>query len=408
MKLSEAIAFVGIGRRDGSSPTTGSGRWLTIDDVHRSARRRLPRGVMDYVDGGADREESLGANEEAFRRVRWVPRGLSGAGRADTATTIAGAVWSAPLGLAPTGYTRMIDPDGEVAVARAAGAAGVPYTLSTVGSTTIETIADEVTAPWSQLYVTRDRGLTDDLIRRADETGAPVLEIAIDVAVGGNRLRDVRNGLSLPPRMTASTLWGIAVKPRYWTRVLRHPAMDFLQIRASDRNGLFAGGSIADISRQFEPALSWADIERIREQWPRTLLIKGLVNPEDAARAKSLGVDGVHLSNHGGRQLDQSAAPIDLVPSVRAALGDDAVLVVDSGVRSGSDIALAVARGADAAFVGRPYLWALAGDGGRGVARMLDILRAELERTMVLVGVETISELRARGPQLLHDTEGPS
>ncbi len=398
MRIREAIDFVGIGRAGDRGPFR---RLLTVDDLRSAARRALPRSVFDYVEGGSDRELALTGNESAFHDARWLPRQLRDVGAVDASTTLAGDGWALPVGFAPTGYTRMIDPAGEIAVARAAKAAGVPYVLSTVGSTTIEDVTAAATAPWSQLYAMRDRDLTDDLVRRAAEAGSPVLEIAVDTAVSGNRLRDRRNGLTIPPKMTLSTITDIGMKPRYWTRMLRHEVMDFAQVRASDSNGVFAGGSIADIGAQFDPSLTWADVERIRSLWPRTLLLKGAFAPDDARRALDAGVDGLHLSDHGGRQLDQHVAPIALVAPVRAALGDDALLVVDSGVRSGGDVAVAIASGADAAFIGRPYLWALAAGGEPAVGHLAGILGAEYRRTMALLGATSTAELRSMGPELL-------
>jgi L-lactate dehydrogenase (cytochrome) len=398
VRIREAIDFVGIGRAGDRGPFR---RVLTVDDLRTAARRALPRSVFDYVEGGADRELALGGNASAFHDARWLPRQLRDVGAVDASTTLAGDDWALPVGLAPTGYTRMIDPAGEIAVARAAKAAGIPYVLSTVGSTTIEDVTAAATAPWSQLYAMKDRDLTDDLVRRAAEAGSPVLEIAVDTAVSGNRLRDRRNGLTIPPKMTLSTITDIGMKPRYWTRMLRHEVMDFAQVRASDTNGVFAGGSIADIGAQFDPSLTWADVERIRSLWPRTLLLKGAFSADEAHRARDAGVDGLHLSDHGGRQLDQHVAPIGLVAPVRAALGDDALVIVDSGVRSGGDVAVAIASGADAAFLGRPYLWALAAGGEPAIGHLTGILGTEYRRTMALLGATSTAELRSMGPELL-------
>ena len=398
MKLSEALDFVGLTR---GRPAGRFANLHTVADVHRAARRALPRGISDYVDGGADGEVSITANERAFDEFRWLPDALVPADAVDTATTLAGEAWAMPVGLAPTGYTRMIHPAGEIAVAEAAAAASAPYVLSTVATTTIEDVTAATRAPWSQLYAMRDRAATDDLVRRALEAGSPVLEIAVDTAVAGNRVRDRRNGLVIPPRMTPSTIFGIAIKPRYWMGMLTNDSIDFAQVKASDPAGRLPGGSIADITSGFDAALDWDEIARIRGIWPRTLLLKGPLGPADAVRARDLGVDGVHLSNHGGRQLDRAIAPIDLVAPVRAAVGSDALVVVDSGVRSGGDVAIAIALGADAAFLGRPYLWGLAAGGREGVERVLEIVRAELARTMALVGAPTIAALRERGPQLI-------
>lgn len=398
MKLSEALDFVGLPR---ARPAGRHSGWHTVGDVHRAARRALPRGISDYIDGGADAEVSVTANEEVFRALRWLPDSLVPADAVDTATELAGEPWTLPIGLAPTGYTRMIHPRGEYAVAAAASTAYVPYVLSTVATTTIEDVTRASRAPWSQLYAMRDRTVTDDLVRRAADAGSPVLEIAIDTAVAGNRVRDRRNGLTIPPRMTSQTILGIAIKPRYWVGMLTGESFDFAQVKASDHAGSLPGGSIADITGAFDAALDWDEIARIRALWPRTLLLKGPIGRADVARARDLGVDGVHLSNHGGRQLDRTVAPIELVAGAREALGPDGLVVVDSGVRSGSDVAFAIALGADAAFLGRPYLWALAAGGEEGVLRLLEILRAELARTMALIGTPTVAALRERGAHLI-------
>lgn len=404
MKLREAVDFIGLTR---GRPSGAHAKLHTIGDVHRAALRALPRGISDYVDGGADDETSLEANRAAFDRLRWQPDSLVAADAVDTSTVLAGDRWAMPIGLAPTGYTRMIHPAGEIGVAEAAAAAGVPYVLSTVATTTIEEVATASTAPWSQLYTMRDRDITDDLIRRADASGSPVLEVAIDTSVAGNRVRDRRNGLVIPPRMTLGTIGGIAVKPRYWWSMLTSESFDFVQVKESVRSGTLPGGSIADITAAFDAALDWNEIARIRAIWPRTLLLKGPISPDDAVRAQGLGVDGIHLSNHGGRQLDRAVPPVELVPAVRAALGPEGLVVVDSGVRNGGDVAFALALGADAAFIGRPYLWGLAAGGGDGVARVLTILRAELARTMALIGTPTVATLRHRGSRLIaHHSDG--
>lgn len=398
MKLREALDFVGLTR---GRPAGRYANLHTIDDVHRAARRALPRGISDYVDGGADDEVSIASNRRAFDDLRWRPDSLIPADVVDTTVALAGEQWAMPIGLAPTGYTRMIHPAGEIGVAKAAAASRAPYVLSTVATTAIEDVASVTRAPWSQLYAMRDRDVTDDLIRRAVEAGSPVLEVAIDTAVAGNRLRDRRNGLIIPPRMTLATIAGIAIKPTYWLGMLTGESLDFVQVKKSVRAGALPGGSIADITAGFDSALDWDEIARIRRLWPRTLLLKGPIGPRDASRARSLGIDGVHLSNHGGRQLDRAVAPIQLVADVRAAIGSEALVVVDSGVRNGADVAFALALGADAAFIGRPYLWGLAAGGEDGVGRVLDILHAELKRTMALVGAPSITALRERGPQLI-------
>lgn len=373
-----------------------------IADLRSRARRRLPRSVFDYVDGGAEREWTLAANERAFTNWTFAPRIGCDVGTVSTQTTVAGAQISAPLGLAPTGYTRMVDPDGEVAVARAAGAARLPYTLSTVGTSTVDEIgATGLPERWMQLYVLRDRELTQALVARAAAAGFTTLAVSLDVPVAGLRVRDARNGFTIPPSLTASTLLDIAGRPRYWSRMLAAPALDFANL---SRPG--ADATIASITSLFDPTVTWADIAWLRSVWPGQLYVKGPAGAEDARRAVEAGCDGVWLSNHGGRQLDPCVAALDLVSEVRAAVGDTVTVLVDSGIRHGSDIAVAVALGADAAMVGRPYLYGLAAGGQQGVARAIELLTASLARTMALIGVRSIDELRADGPSLLRQHSG--
>jgi len=386
-------------------------RCRTVADVREAARRRLPRPVFDYVDGGADEEISLRANEAGWRAYRFAPRVLVDVSRPALTTRILGAAADLPLGLAPTGYTRMIHPDGEAAVGRAAAAAGVPYVLSTMASTSLEEVRAGLPEAdlWFQLYVWKDRGRTRDLVARAHAEGYRVLEVAVDTAVSGRRLRDVRNGLTIPPQLGPGTLARIGARPRYWARLLRAPALTFAHLtdhhpdQHTGPSG--AGHTVADIGALFDPAVSWRQLEELRELWPGKLAIKGPVGPDDAVTAASLGVDAVHLSNHGGRQLDRSIAPVDLIAPVRAAVGDRIEILVDSGIRHGADVATAVALGADAAFVGRPYLYGLAVGRERGVAHVIALLREELTRTLQLLGVASIAELRAEGARLL--SRGP-
>jgi L-lactate dehydrogenase (cytochrome) len=295
----------------------------------------------------------------------------------------------------------MINPLGEPAVARAAANAAIPYALSTMASTSLEDLAS---APgvdagdlWFQLYVWKDRALTMELVRRAEHSGYRVLEVAVDTAVSGNRVRDVRNGLTIPPALTLGSILDIGRKPNYWVGMLASPALEFANVSTS------AGGSytVENISGQFDPAVTWDDLKRLREAWPGKLVIKGPIGAADAKRAQALGIDGVHLSNHGGRQLDRSIAPADLIRPVREAVGDDFGILVDSGVRHGSDIATAIALGADACFVGRPYLWGLVAGGQAGVEHVAGLLSSQFRRTLQLLGMPSVDELRLAGPGLL-------
>lgn len=375
---------------------------LTVHDVAHEARRRLPRAVADYVDGGADDQLSLSENNKSFRAWSFLPRTLVDVEHPNLSTTIFGKHISAPIGLAPTGYTRMIDPQGESTVAAAAEDAAIPYVLSTMASTSLEDVRSAVPLAhlWFQLYVWKDRGMVRELLHRAASQGYSALEIAVDTPVSGMRLRDARNGFTIPPRLTLKSLGGVARKPRYWMRMLTAPKLQFANVSATE-NREHSNFTIDSITNQFDPSLTWADLDTIREQWDGPILLKGPVGPAAAEQARRIGIDGIHLSNHGGRQLDRSIAPVELIHPVRTAVGNDMTITVDSGIRHGADVVTALALGADAAFFGRPYIWGLVAGGKVGVSRVVTIIREELRRTMQLLGVTSIEELRQHGHELL-------
>lgn len=373
-----------------------------IDDLRSAARRLIPRPVFDYVDGGSDEEISMRANREAFQRWRFRPRLLADVSQVETAATVLGRNLPLPLILGPTGYTRMMHPGGEIAVARSAARHGLPYTLSTMSTTTIEKLAEAVPRPdqdnkdlWFQLYFMRDADVNKDLITRAADAGYRVLMVTVDTAVPGRRTRDERNGLIIPPALTAGTLASIAAHPGYWTRMLRNPAIAFANLPVKAK-------TIANSISMFDPALNWGTIDDLRQQWPGKLILKGPLGPEDATRAiRQHNVDGIVLSNHGGRQLDRAIAPIDLVQSVREAIGSEPTLLVDSGVRHGSDIAVAIALGADGVAIGRAYLYGLMAGGEPGVDKTIDVLHEQFTRTLQLLGAHSTRELRTAGEAYL-------
>ncbi|HEY1623770.1 MAG TPA: alpha-hydroxy acid oxidase [Streptosporangiaceae bacterium] len=370
-----------------------------IDDLRAAGRRLIPRPVFDYVDGAADEELAVRANRAAFRRWRLRPRLLTDVSAVDTTATVLDRTQPLPLALGPTGYTRMMHQAGEIAVARSAHRHGLAYTLSTMATTSIEDVSDAVTdtaALWFQLYVHRDEGLNKELVSRARTAGYGALMVTIDTVVSGRRIRDVRNGLVIPPALTANTLASIALRPGYWTRMLRGPALEFANLPNRHDPLTVAGSAL-----KFDPSITWATIEALRAQWPGPLLLKGPLGPADAVRAIEAGVDGIILSNHGGRQLDRAIPPADLLPGVREAVGPDARIFVDSGIRHGADIAVAIALGADAALIGRAYLYGLMAGGEQGVDRALDLLSEQFTRTLQLLGVQSLAELRAAGHELL-------
>jgi L-lactate dehydrogenase (cytochrome) len=391
--------MVGVGRVQLVPAGRTLARCHDIADLEAAGRRRMPRAVFDYVAGGADEELTVERNLAAFRRWDFVPQNLRDVGDVDTAVDLLGERVAMPLVFSPTGYTRMMHPAGECAVARAARRAGIPYGLSTVASTSIEELAATGHPNlWFQLYVWRDRGLVAELVDRAWEHGYRTLEVSVDVPVSGHRARDVRSGLTIPPRLTARTLFGIARHPGWWMRAVRAPAVRF----ANAPPGVGSSGlTIEDMTAQFDPSVSWRDLDELRTRWRGQLVLKGAIGAEDARRAIAAGCDGLHLSNHGGRQLDRTIPPIDLLGEVRGAVGDEPAIIVDSGIRHGADLAVAISLGADAGAVGRAYLYGLMAAGERGVDRAATILETQFRRTLQLLGVVSIRELRAVGPTLL-------
>ena len=375
-----------------------------VGDLRRSAKLLIPRPVFDYVDGAADEELSMAGNAGAFRRRRFRPNHLVDVAGVDTSTRLFGRELSMPLAMAPTGYSRMMHPDGEIAVARAAGRRKLPYTLSTMGTTSIEDLAAAARAAgqddiWFQLYMLKDHGLTLDLVRRAADSGYRALVVTVDTTVTGFRVRDERNGLVIPPELTVSTIASIGSRPAYWIRMLRNPAITFASLPPD-----FQSGTVASGIANFSASITWDNIAELRERFPGKLIIKGPLGAADARRAVEAGADGIQLSNHGGRQLDRAIAPIDLVAEVREALGDGPSVLVDSGIRHGADLVVALALGADAGLIGRAYLYGLMAGGEAGVDRALELLAGQFTRTMQLLGVTSVAELRKHGRELLTGT----
>lgn len=383
------------------------GSCYDVSDLRRVAKRRIPRPVFDYVDGAADEELAVAANAAAFRAWRFLPRVLTGVASADTSTPLFGTSLPVPFLLGPAGYTRMMHPDGEIGAARSALRHGVPYTLSTMAATGIEElragvsgldgarIADRAGSLWFQLYLTKDRVQSYDLVARAAGSGYSTLVVTVDTVVSGNRVRDLRNGLSIPPALTLSTVASVALKPAYWYSLLAGPALDYAN---------FAGRPPTTVMRSadfFDADLNWSDISDLRARWTGKLLLKGPLGPSDATRAVELGIDGIWLSNHGGRQLDRAVPTADLIAPVRAAVGTATTVLVDSGIRHGADVLTAVALGADAGVLGRAYLYGLMAGGEAGVDRALDLIAGQFRSTMQLLGVTSVAELRKHGRDLI-------
>jgi L-lactate dehydrogenase (cytochrome) len=374
---------------------------VTVDDLRRRAKRRLPGGVFDYIDGGAGDELSLHRNSAAFDRIEFQPNVMRDVSQLDTSVVLFGRRYTMPLILAPTGYTRLTHSDGELSVARAAERAGVPYSLSTMSTRSIEEVAAVSTGPkWFQVYTWKERGLVAELIGRAQHAGYEALWLTVDTAVLGNRERDSRRGFTMPPRIGPSTILDGIVHPAWTWDFITHDPLVFANVAtasAAHTSATVDGSEPMEMAQHvmhnFDQKLSWADVEWIRSMWDGPLVLKGIQTVADAEQAARLGVDGIGLSNHGGRQLDGAPAPIELVEPVRQALGGEATIICDGGVRRGDDIVKAIALGADACSIGRAYLYGAAVGGERGVDHVLAMFRAGLERTMALCGRTSIGEL---------------
>lgn len=353
------------------------------------AKRRTPKAPFDYVDGAAEAEVSLNRSRVSYRNVEFVPNVLHDVTDADTSTTLFGQTYSMPLGIAPTGFTRMMHTEGEYAGSAAAADFNIPFCLSTMGTASIEDVARH--APegnnWFQLYLWNDRAASEDLVRRAWDAGYQNLIVTVDTAIPGARLRDTRNGFSIPPQLTAKTVVDAALRPNWWFDFLTHEPLSFASLSRSS-------GTVADlVGRMFDPSLNYDDIAWIKEMWPGNLIIKGVQSVKDAEQIAASGVDGIILSNHGGRQLDRATIPLHLLPRVRQALGEEFSIGIDTGIMDGADVVAALALGADYALVGRAYMYGLMAGGQRGVERMLTLMHESMRRTMRLVGVNEISQL---------------
>lgn len=369
-------------------------RVADVGDLRRLAKRRLPAGVFDYIDGAAEDELTAAHNVRAFDRYEFRPRVLRDVAHVDTSTELLGGRLPFPLMISPTGFDRIAHSQGELAVARATQRAGLPYSLSTMGTRSIEEVAAvNAGRKWFQVYVWRDRAMVKDMLDRAWAAGYEGIMITVDTAVLGRRERDVRRGFSLPPKIGLDTIVDGAFHPAWTWDFIRAEPITFANVTGGLDDGSTAVSLSAYINSQFDPSLSWSDIEWFAANWPGMVMIKGVQTVDDAVLAADMGLDGVILSNHGGRQLDGAPAPIDLVAPVADAVGGRTAILCDGGIRRGSDIVKAVALGADACMIGRAYFYALGAAGERGVDWVLEFLRQGVERTMVLSGVGSISDL---------------
>jgi L-lactate dehydrogenase (cytochrome) len=361
----------------------------TIADLRAMARRRTPRAVFDYTDGAAEQEVSLRRARRAFREIEFRPRVLRDVSAVDTTREMLGQRAALPFAFAPTGFTRMMHHEGERAVVRVAARTGVPFGLSTMGTTSIENVAaaGPGARKWFQLYIWKDRGVGEDLVRRAQDNGFEALIVTVDTAVAGARMRDIRNGLTIPPSLTLRTVLEGAAHPAWWFNLLTTEPLRYASL--SDWEG-----TLADlVNTVFDPAVTIDDLEWLRSLWPGPLIIKGIQNPADARLVVDHGADAVIVSTHGGRQLDRAPAPLELLPAVLDSTGDDAEVYLDTGILSGADIVAALALGARGCLVGRAFLYGLMAGGERGVVRATEILSSEITRTLQLLGVPAVDEL---------------
>ncbi|CAN2234566.1 idi Isopentenyl diphosphate isomerase (BS_ypgA, MTH48 and related proteins) [actinobacterium SCGC AAA044-D11] len=364
-------------------------RALTIYDLRDIAKRRTPKAPFDYTDGGADSESSLTRARETFEKIEFQPRILRDVSVVDTTVKMLGETMSMPIGIAPTGFTRMMQTEGEYAGATAARDAGIPFTLSTMGTRSIEDIAN--IAPdgrnWFQLYMWKDRDRSMALVDRAKAAGFDTLVLTVDVPVAGARLRDVRNGMTIPPSLTSKTILNAIPRPAWWMNFLTTDPLKFASLDSWK-------GTVAELlDSMFDPTVTFDDLKWIRKQWNGNLVVKGIQNVEDAVLAQRAGADAITLSNHGGRQLDRAPVPYLLIPDVRKAVGKKFEIHVDTGIMHGADVVAAIASGANFTWIGRAYLYGLMAGGKEGVDRSLEILRTQMVRTMKLLGVRSLAEL---------------
>ena len=370
-------------------------RAVNVRDLRLQARRRLPRSVFDYIDGGADDELTMSRNERQFQEIEFRPRILRDVGNQDLSTTLLGRRIAFPLVLAPTGMTRAVTPGGELDVARAAQRAGIPYSLSTMSTFSIEDVAEVNSASkWFQVYVWKDRSLVKELLDRAAAAGYETMVITVDTAMIGNRERDIRRGFTIPPKLGLDTILDGILHPVWtWKFITSAPLRFSNVIGKSQADGNDAATLGGYLLNQFDSSVSWRDLDWFQANWKGTIVIKGIQSIEDARLAVTAGVEGIAVSNHGGRQLDGAPPAIELIEPIAQAVGRDVDIICDGGVRRGSDIVKALALGARACMVGRPYLYGLAVGGEKGVDHTLNLLRDGVSRTLGLTGCTKVSEI---------------
>ena len=368
---------------------------LNIEDLRKIARRKLPKPLFNYIDGGADDESNVCGNTHAYDAVKLVPEYLVDVADIDMRTTVLGREIAMPLFLGPTGMTRLFHHDGETAVSKAAADAGTYYMLSTVGATSIEDVAKACNGPKCfQIYVMKDRGLTHEFIQRCRDAKYDSLMLTVDIPVAGYRERELRYGFTLPPRLNLSGAIGFAARPGWVYRALTHPKATLANVAHKIPEGSSQSTSLMEyIAKQFDPSVTWDDLEWMITEWGGPFVIKGILSPADARRAVDTGVTAISVSNHGGRQLDGSLSAFEALGPIVDEVGGECEIICDGGIRRGTHVMKALARGATACSIGRPYLYGLAAGGQAGVAKALELLKDEIERAMALLGCRSVAEI---------------
>jgi isopentenyl diphosphate isomerase/L-lactate dehydrogenase-like FMN-dependent dehydrogenase len=371
---------------------------MTIWDLRDIAKKRTPQGPFDYTDGAAESELSLDRARQAFQDIEFIPNILRDVANADTSCEVFGKRFAMPIGIAPTGFTRLMQTEGEIAGARAAEKFGIPFSLSTLGTSAIEDVVRA--APngenWFQLYMWKDREGSMALVERAKKSGVKTLLLTVDVPVAGHRLRDSYNGLTIPPKLTSKTLLNAVPRPAWWMNFLTTPPIQFASMNSWN-------GTVAELlDYMFDPTMTFEDLKWIRKQWDGNLIVKGVQNLEDAKLAAKLGADAVLLSNHGGRQLDRAPVPLHLLADIKSEFKKDYEIHIDTGIMHGADVLAAVALGANFTYIGRAYLYGLMAGGQAGAERALEILQGQMIRNMKLLGINSLSELNSKHVRLLN------
>jgi L-lactate dehydrogenase (cytochrome) len=365
-----------------------------VEDLRQLAKRKVPKAIFEYIDHGSYDQLSLNANRNDLNAVRFRQRVLIDADNRSLATTMLGEKVSMPVAIAPTGLTGLMHGNGEMLAAKAAEAAGIRFTLSTMSICSIEDIREATKAPfWFQLYVFKDRGFSEEVIQRAKDAGCSALFLTVDLPMRGQRHCDIKNGLVVPPRLTARNAFDIMTKPGWLAGVLMGKRKSFGNVDhyLKNKGGIWAAGRWG--GDNFDRSLSWDDVNWIRKLWPGKLVIKGILDPEDARRAADMGAEGIVVSNHGGRQLDGTPGTITVLPRIADAVRDRTEILFDSGIRSGQDVLKALALGAHGCLIGRAYLYGLAAMGQAGVTKALDLIAEELKVAMSLTGVRDVADV---------------